>query len=82
MSDHPNLQTLILDILVIYEDHSQVVHKNLTILPQEITVIDELCGGKVPVAVLLNHSDWSYVKLILDENSIKYFKHNLQQCTG
>lgn len=81
LSDHPNLQTLILDILLIYDDHSQVVHKNLTVKPEEITSFNQLCGGKIPVAVLLNHSDWSYVKLILDENSIKYFKHNLQKLT-
>lgn len=78
--DHNNLQTLFLDILLIYKKNDSFEFKEYTrkiILNKETTIIEEFEGIDRPDSILLNHNDWAYVKLIIDKYSLDFYKNNL-----
>jgi aminopeptidase N len=83
MDQHPNLQTHMMDILLIYgKDESKVIEK-VIIKNNKVTIIDNIKGLKIPSAVILNYNDWSYVKWNIDEKSLQYLKselYNIESC--
>lgn len=79
LSQHNNLQTLMIDILFINDDHSQESIQRVIVLPQAITTIHAFLGRKAPKAVILNHNDWAYVKWIICNKTLDYVKNNYEK---
>jgi aminopeptidase N len=77
LPEHANLQTHMIDILLIYDHDKSEVIKNVMIKNQEVTVIDNIKGTESPKAVVLNYNDWAYLKWTVDEHSLTYLGSNL-----
>lgn len=84
LKEHNNLQTIITDILFIYEDKSLGISykefKKVVILPKSETDFtrNELFQNiPKPSAVIINYNDWGYAKLVIDKNSFSFFKNSL-----
>lgn len=78
-SEFNTLQTLVGEILLIYKpEGGALVYKaieNVKINPNKETVLQ--VDLEIPQAIMLNYNDWSYTKVILDHESFKFFKENL-----
>ena len=82
LEEHNNLQTLVSDILFIYSKDNSLEYrefKNITINPAEITELNLLHGVSCPDAIILNHNDWAYSKLLIDLKSLEFLKLNLNK---
>jgi len=76
LSQHPNLQSHMIDILFVYENENKIFQKIL-VNPEEITSVSDIIGEVAPKAVILNYNDWGYLKWIVDKKSFDYLKDNL-----
>lgn len=76
LDEHKNLQTHMIDILLIYDNHLTETVKRVIVHPRDITTIYSFKNKRYPAAVVLNHNDWAYVKWIIDDNTFQYVKCN------
>jgi aminopeptidase N len=72
LSEFPNRQTHMIDVLLIYDHDKSEIIKNVIIKNQEVTVIDKIKGLESPKAVVLNYNDWAYIKWSVDQTSLVY----------
>ena len=74
----PNRVTHIMDIQFIYANGELENFYNITINPEKSTDLTHLFGGKrAPAAVIVNYNDWAYIKWVIDQTSLAYFKNHL-----
>lgn len=76
LSQHNNLQTLMIDILFIYEDHSQKEFKRVIVEDKDTSYYKSFVGLKAPTAIILNHNDWAYVKWNICDKTFDYVSKN------
>ena len=74
---HPNLQTHLCDMILIYENGSILNYDNITINNEPLTIVYRVFGVQGPSAVIINYNDWAYFKLRFDHSSIKFLQNNL-----
>jgi aminopeptidase N len=79
LSEHNNLQTHMMDILLIHDIENTEEFKNIIIKPTEVTSLEQFIGKNEPKAVILNYNDWAYCKWVIDTRSIEYLKSNLHK---
>ena len=74
-----NLQTLLIDILVIYKDNTVNIVKKFKIDKNKNpnTNFNILSLSKEPSAILLNYNDWAYCKISIPNTFRTFFKENL-----
>ena len=81
---HPNLQTHMIDMLLInnFEDFNSNENKlfrNVIIENNHVTSFPNLIGSVAPKAVILNYNDWAYFKWIIDRRTVNNMKSNLHK---
>jgi aminopeptidase N len=76
LTEHANLQTHMMDILLIYDIGKSEILKNVIINNKEVTVINTN-NMKSPKAVILNYNDWSYIKWVVDRESLIFLSNNI-----
>jgi aminopeptidase N len=77
LKEHPTLRYHRIDV-AFYNDNGDVDLKtNATLNEEEVTEITVEGMNKDVVAVLPNYNDFSFIKVILDEKSLAWFKANL-----
>lgn len=82
---HPNIYNLVMDIALYYNDcNNPIIMEKVKINNSEETLIkindyvkEKYSLSEMPQAILLNYNDWSYVKVSINNESIKYFRNNL-----
>ena len=82
LNEHHNLQTLMIDILFLYDDHTQEEFKRVIITPKERTSLKVFQGKKAPIGVILNHNDWAYVKWTICHSTFEYVSKNYSRLDG
>ncbi|KRX11163.1 hypothetical protein PPERSA_10930 [Pseudocohnilembus persalinus] len=75
LSNHPTLRFHKMKV-AFFKENGEIQHQDVILQPQEITEI-QYDGSQNYKAVLLNYEDETFIKILLDQHSIEFFKKNL-----
>lgn len=77
LPEHGTLRAHRLKVEFYDSDFNLELSRDIDVLPQENTVIDEVTGIKTPAFVLLNAGDHDYVKPVLTSSEVQILKDGL-----
>lgn len=81
LKEHPTLRFHRIDLGFYNSDGEVVKVEEIILNDQETTTINVENFGENIVAILPNYNDLSFIKVILDQESLKFFEENLTRVT-